>query len=646
MRIKKVSIDSIAPLPNIEVNFSQVGLIIGDNERGKSRFLNVLSDLLFSKNTATTWEGQSFASRYDAPRLKNLCVFRNDEFPRHGSVDWNKELRSLIFSNDMVSEKLQMGFIKSLGTSGKEPWLDQLHASVQQLNLALNDALPQAINREQELSRLKEEKQRLDENEENLFPLMVKTRMGREFLELYDNYEELEEKIRHFDEESFQNIDTLDKEIGEYEQKVAEKRKKIDGINNNLISWDNFSPFKHNSILFLFGLIFVGSALLTVWWGINLPTFHPVKIFSVFLFGVGGFFVMKALNSELLKSKDAEAYHARRKAEVLEKEHEALTSLEKELFALRTEYRTLLEARRRMPSIEEKRIWEKESGSIFAEIKEKEPKIQVLFGTTKPQEIAQIVGESERNLEDSQLMDFYKEYNEGKVQESLTPKSAFRIESVREAFKKTSDLVRLTPAKHRYPEILAWEMGETIDHLEKLADQSDIFLEKLAKDRYYCQKITETYKNWETGGEEFLVFVSKGESFRQLVQYVFGGKYKTFDISLDEDDKIIVHARTGKDELIPIEELSTTAGMQFYFVLKLAIIRQSLLEEPGIVLLDDAFSAFDTIRTRLFIDILEALVQEGWQIIYTMKDDKLIWDELHSRFAHLTVINLNKENVA
>ncbi|MGL5255067.1 MAG: ATP-binding protein [Brevinema sp.] len=646
MRIKKISIDSVAPLPNIEATFSQAGLIIGDNERGKSRFLHVLSDVLFSKNTSIQWEGQSFALRYDAPRLKNLCIFRNEEFPRHGSVNWDKELRNLIFGNDALSEKLQASFIKSLGTSGKDPWLDQLHTNVQQLNLALNDALPQAIHRDQEIARLKEEKKRIDENEGNLFPLMVQTRLGREFLELHDTYNDLEEKLLQFNEDSTRNIDTLDREISQYEKKVAEKRKKIDDFNNNIISLEAFSSYKNNPNLFLLGSIFIGCALFTVWWGIDLPTFHIIKIFSLFLFGIGGFFVIKALNSELFKSNNNDAYQAHRKAAILEKEHESLTDLEKQLFSLRTEYRNILETRRRLPSTEEKIVWERECGAIFAELKEKEGKIQTVFGTIKPDEIAQIVAENERNLEDSQLIDFYRDYNKGKIQESLTPKSSFHIESVHESLKKTTDLVRLTAAKHRYPEILTWKAGETIDDLSKLIDQTENFLEKIVKDRYYSQKLAETYQNWENGGEEFLIFVSKGESFRQLVQYVFGGKYKTFDINLSEDNHIIIHARTGKDELIPIEELSTTAGMQFYFVLKLALIRQSLQEEPGVLLLDDAFSAFDTVRTRLFIDILEALVQEGWQIFYTMKDDKLIWDEFHSRFPQLTVINLNKENVA
>ena len=69
-----------------------------------------------------------------------------------------------------------------------------------------------------------------------------------------------------------------------------------------------------------------------------------------------------------------------------------------------------------------------------------------------------------------------------------------------------------------------------------------------------------------------------------------------------------------------------------------------LNKQPGIILLDDPFGNFDSIRKQNFIDVINALVYEGWQVILTITNDEMIYSNFVSLFkSTLTIIDLNKD---
>lgn len=628
MRVKKISIHNYGPFQNFEADFGQINLIIGDNERGKSLLLDTAAQSLFEKAPSyVVYEGDNISHRGDASFLKNLLHFRAGELS--AVTNWDEEIRALLYGTDAVSRHFQNNFLYALGTDESNPWMSILSEKILAVKEKAEKFLPEIEKIHQNTKKDGTQVQSSDSLE--------KIRAGREYINLAQEKIDIENELHRTADKSApsNNFADLDSKIQSLERQIRQKRSKLKMWEQNLpfSERDQLALLFSNILTFLLGFGVFITSLVLVWKGKDFAYIHPLKLTGIGFFLVGVALIIKTIYGEAQrKSGNMETYTPSDKK--IEKEHNALIALEKELFHTRSQYAeeaSQLRKKNLQPS------------PLLQELKNLEDqllvqasKIYALYQSDDPAEVARELDILEKEWDKT------SSYSDVEEHENFYEEEKKWYESLEKALQSLKNYACEPYIAARYPQISKWEAQDR-KSVRNFVNEANNILKKIDNDKEYAKKIESEYKVLKSKAEDLLFRVFAEESFRQLVQHAFAGKYKTFDITRDQEDLFRISARTGGDQTIPIERLSPSAALQFWFVLKLSLAHYLLGAESGCLLLDDTFASFDAVRTRFFVDILRAFTEEGWQISYAMKDDQLVLDAFAQNFNKINTINLNKE---
>jgi hypothetical protein len=111
-------------------------------------------------------------------------------------------------------------------------------------------------------------------------------------------------------------------------------------------------------------------------------------------------------------------------------------------------------------------------------------------------------------------------------------------------------------------------------------------------------------------GELFFGTESRvSETFAQITD----GRYES--VQYDEaHNELWVRTASGLD-LSP-EQLSQSTFDQLYFAVRTIFAQEIFVDQPGFLLLDDAFLAADASRLERQVEIIDELAMNGWQVLY------------------------------
>jgi len=160
---------------------------------------------------------------------------------------------------------------------------------------------------------------------------------------------------------------------------------------------------------------------------------------------------------------------------------------------------------------------------------------------------------------------------------------------------------------------------ETLEDLQEASNQLKEFttnLDEMVDNSIKTLEILEEMEEEE--GDEFNEILEDGCYAVEMFNEATGGNY--IDIDYDKDSQEIKVERKDGEILRP-EKLSQGTYDLLYMSIRLALARE-ILEEPGFLILDNAFLHSDINRIEKEIKFLETLEDEGWQIIYfTFRED-------------------------
>jgi len=636
-----------------------------------------------------------FYTIYDGERMRNLLfVQETDLLLKYKNYDenakkeyWNNEIQFLLYGQDIISDHLQNSFLKAMGVgnSVKNGWLRKLHDGLNHLRSALDNALPNIEmihSKEMGLYEINNSLGKIEEEElifnskEELYFLTDKINTGKKYIDLYyqkeeftkenleiqnfqQNYNSMTQELQNKEESLF----NIEDKIAECKIKISHLQEKENSIRNNPMH-DYHNSLGENILSFLIGISMTILGVFFAYYTMTSPQFNLNKILALVFFIIGIGFILKTLLKEfsaqyIEKQEKGSFIHERLIVKAQKnflKKYQELEEIEKEYQYVQQE---CVEIRKKLKTKKYQNDTYKQNQYQYIQVQNEfdilEDKVYQLFGTTNIQEIMDRLEYLNNSLKDIDLgfsFDSLKKIREDKNEllemrgnsskdyEKTKYSVINKIKPLLEELKSVNDKVII---EHFYPEIMQLEIKHDLSYFFELWDQVDELINQVGKDRYLADKLLEVYQNVESNSETLLSKTIKTPFFEYLVQNIFNGKYKTFK-TIFEDNKTYIYAESGQGEIFPLENLSATTCSQFWLILRLTLAKVILGKEKGIILLDDPFSTFDTLRKRHFIELLNAFALEGWQIICTITDDKTLYQLLEETFENsLEIVDLNRD---
>lgn len=172
-------------------------------------------------------------------------------------------------------------------------------------------------------------------------------------------------------------------------------------------------------------------------------------------------------------------------------------------------------------------------------------------------------------------------------------------------------------------------LDQLVDDLENLADRIDRDAEISRNalgifDDLHREEESQIAELFAPGGRASAVFAEITDDRYERVEY-------------DPNDlTLVVHRDNGTQHVA--DDLSQGTRDQLYLATRISLAEQLLETEPGFFLMDDAFLPADRNRLDAGFEVLEQLVQEGWQIIYLTAKEEVgieIVDEFGLRCSEL-----------
>ena len=714
VRINQVIIKNSGPLKNINTKLSQVTLVIGDNERGKTNFLNWIAKGLFEKpeqNKNETWTTtigghanvqmavDPFHLYYDGERMKNLLFVKEtdllfkyktqEELLKHEY--WNNEINKILYGQDEISEHLQKSFLKAMGVgqTAKTSWLVQLHDGLFNLKNTLEDLLPEfeKINSKEfglyqlndSIGAISEVEQGL-ESEQKLYYLMDKIQKGQQYFDALKKQQEIQEEeneihlliqkqedikntLKNKDDIIFDTEDTID----ELSLEAIKLQKKEESIIN-----DPYTAHKGSlgeSILGVcIGVLMLIASLSLAYQSMGIVEFTMVKGLALICFGIGVFFLLKTVlhgayiqqlsdstkenpnffhqfmiekvKKDFIKLNDS----LDNKKDLLNKSREEVATLRKELKNLLLKTETLKKQQRNnynhnleLDKIEQAvfTLYETEDPSL---IREKMNYWRALVNQENP--VFDYEGFQKIKYQKNELIDQRSE-----ISSEYEHSKSHITHTIRALIGELKNIDHKETVEYFYPELYRLQIkNKDLSGYHELLEIVDALVNQVSKDRYKSEKIVNIYHDVESNSETLLTKTLDSPFFEYLVQNFFGGKYRRFVTEHTPQHGVKIFAENGYGEIFPLETLGNSVYAQFWFVLRLSLAKTILNNQPGIILLDDPFGSFDSMRKQNFIDVLNALVHEGWQVILTTTNDEMIYKNFVSLFrSELTIVDLNRD---
>lgn len=154
---------------------------------------------------------------------------------------------------------------------------------------------------------------------------------------------------------------------------------------------------------------------------------------------------------------------------------------------------------------------------------------------------------------------------------------------------------------------------KSVEDLEKASRQLKDCLDNLSQTVESSVKAIEILEEMEEDeGDEFNRMFQEDSYAVKMFCEATDGNYS--DIVFDRDSQELEVIRSDGRTVSP-EDLSQGTYDLLYMSIRLGLARE-ILDEPGFLILDNAFTHSDMRRVRSELEFLETLVEEGWQIIY------------------------------
>ncbi len=693
MKVNRLQIKESGVLKNINIPCTQVNLIIGDNERGKTTLLNWIAKGLFDKNQESE-NFESLSPYYDGERMQNLLFikerdlvfkYKNQE-ELHKQEFWNNAVHTLLYGNDDISPILQNNFLRSMGVKNKNSWLVTLHEKLFNLKNVIEDSLPELENihgKTQGLYNLNnslnniQQAENISLSKEELYFYLDKIQIGEKYLSFckqhqqIQNYEteiqdllylkdQLNLSLVQKDDELFDLEDDIDNLNIEFKQS---KQKELQVLSS---PYDVYGQDLHKLIykacagvaMLLISLTLAFQSMTEV--GLSL-----VKMSAVVCFVIGGFCLAKAVVhsyslQQLAQSseEDPNYIHKNLIKKVQDKTIDISNKLgQKQLLAsqisddinqMRKDLKTtLIKLDSCKNDVRDIDLFMKEFENSKRNILDYYESNNTDFIAQDIQGIKHFIAETcgvdyetlQHQRHEKQIILKQQSDISGKVNSSR----GHIAKDIKSLIDDLHNIDNQKMIQHFYPELYTLNTNDIANYSEVL-NVIDSLINKVGNDRYRAEKLVSIFNQVENNSETLLSKTLESPFFGYLTQNIFGGKYHRFVTQNTPEDGFKIFAETHKGELFPIDSLSTGTYAQFWFMLRLGIAKSILKNQPGILLLDDPFTSFDTIRKQYFLDAINALVHQGWQIFITITDDHIIHDYFKSVFQpELTIIDLNKD---
>lgn len=156
---------------------------------------------------------------------------------------------------------------------------------------------------------------------------------------------------------------------------------------------------------------------------------------------------------------------------------------------------------------------------------------------------------------------------------------------------------------------------ESLTAMQAVAEQLSSLIETIEEDADNARAADdalEALKEDEQSRVGELFFGTESRVSDTFVR-ITDGRYES--VRYDEgENELWVQTASGLD-LRP-GQLSQSTFDQLYFAVRTAFAQELLDEQPGFLLLDDAFLAADEQRLERQVDIVEELSADGWQVLY------------------------------
>ncbi|MGL4561876.1 MAG: ATP-binding protein [Brevinema sp.] len=659
---------------------------------GKNKFGEIWTDHI-DESVPVNCIAEPLSPAFAPERMKNLLFIQKSDLQfkikdtEHHAIDqfWDDEIQAILYGQDNISDQLQRTFLESMGVKNKNSWLKILQDNLYLLRDTLEDLLPTldlVRNHENGLLAANKSLGQIDQQEgqieskQEMYFLAEQVHLGKEYIEMFDEYQQRQQE--------YKNIDENEKKYHTYEQELLHKEERLFELEDNMgdlkieisglketeqnMKENPLSAYNaetgQNILMFILGSLFVGVSLAIAFY-MRTSLFNIYKLMALVLFvlGVVILFVswIKAMAVQMLSQKEKKSfvysYVMGRTQKKIHKKNHMLDHMKEEYENLQKECRNLRKSLKMLRFHHETTAQDKISFDRFViKIKETADKVYHQFGTDDPELVKEKVRALEQKIGMTTIDFDYKELQALKNEKSLLKEEMSNVSQNYQKI-KNSLTKQITPlinnlksnqnietVYHFYPEIEQLIFKNDLIEYEELINQVDYLCDQINKDIYYAEKLVSIYDQLEYSRDHLLHKALSSPFFRYLVQHVFAGKYERFVVEFDQNQKTMISAITGQGEQYPLESLSSATIAQFWFMLRLVIAKTILGERTGVILLDDPFVSFDSLRKKSFVELLNAFVHQGWQVICTHTDDPILLKEFTDLFgSDMQVVDLNKD---
>lgn len=194
-----------------------------------------------------------------------------------------------------------------------------------------------------------------------------------------------------------------------------------------------------------------------------------------------------------------------------------------------------------------------------------------------------------------------------------------RLESHEKALRDFADRVQDLRAEPFLDETLTVD-SHSIDGLRDTTTQLKRLIDRIERDADVAREALDIFDDIKAQEEQKITdLFGDGSRATDVFRSITAGRYT--NVTYDTTAQQLQVQRDGREILTP-SELSHGTTEQLYLAARIGLAEQLLGAEQGFFLMDDAFLPADGDRLREGFDVLEALADDGWQIIYfTAKDE-------------------------
>lgn len=160
-----------------------------------------------------------------------------------------------------------------------------------------------------------------------------------------------------------------------------------------------------------------------------------------------------------------------------------------------------------------------------------------------------------------------------------------------------------------------------IEVLAHSASILELFVSKVTKNFDTARNLMGILEALEAQEQEKMAdLVGPTKPVQEIFRSITGGNYT--QVILDPQLNLQVENREGIE--LPASALSQGTYDQLYLALRLSLAQDLLADNPGFLILDDAYLCADSTRLDRMLALLAQLAKAGWQILYFTMDERIL----------------------